>query len=147
MHEKDLDLCSLCSWLRRELGKHLALFYIEHCQPHTLEIVWQGDPMDIVVGGTGSFTVVARNAEGIIVPDSNITVSSDNTSVVTATVNMDGSNGVATGVADGSANLVATDGTITSPPLPVNVTADLVVATLEIVPGTTTFKKTAAKKK
>jgi hypothetical protein len=130
-----MDLCSICSWLRRELGKYLARFYIEHCQPYTLEIVWKGSNVDIIVGATGAFTVVARNKAGDIVPDTNITVTSDNTAVVTATVNTDGSNGVATGVAVGAGNLTATDGTITSPALVVNVNPDLTVASLTIVPS------------
>ena len=96
--------------------------------------------MDIVVGGTGAFTVVAKNKEGMVVPDTNIVVSSSDTTIVTATVNTDGSNGVATGVGVGSANLTATDGTITSAPLAVNVTQDLVVATLDIVPSATAKK-------
>ena len=52
----------------------------------------------------------------------------DNPAVGTVTVNPDGTAGVFTAVAAGAANLVATDGKITSAPFPVNVVADFTPA-------------------
>ena len=91
--------------------------------------------MDVVQGATANFTVVATNKEGQVVPDANISVSTDDAAIATATVNADGSNGVLTGVAPGTTNLNATDGTITAAPVQVVVSQDLTVATLTITPA------------
>lgn len=88
----------------------------------------------INIGETAAFTVVPTNKEGTVVPDTNITVTSDNPAVATATVNTDGSGGVVTGVGVGSYNLTATDGTIVSAPVDGTV-ADNTVATLTITPA------------
>jgi uncharacterized protein YjdB len=130
-----IKFCHVCSWLRNELAFPLIHFFIKHCQPHKLTITAEGMTMDVVVGKTGAFTVVATNSGGQTVPDTNITVTSDNPAVATATVNTDGSGGVVTGVSAGTANLTATDGTITSAPFPINVTQDLTVTTLTITPA------------
>ena len=113
----------------------LLKLYLQHCQPHTLTIVFKGTVMDVVQGATALFTVVATNKEGQVVPDTTITVSTDDATIATATVNPDGSNGVLTGVGVGTTNLNSTDGTITATPVAVNVTQDLVVTTLTITPA------------
>lgn len=129
-----MTLCKVCKWLRVAIAKELIEFYIRNCQPHTLTIM-PGGTMDVVQGSTANFTVVATNKEGQVVPDTNISVSTDDATIATATVNPDGSNGVVTGVAPGSTNLNATDGTIKATPVVVNVSQDLVVSTLTITPA------------
>ena len=130
-----MDLCSLCNWLRNLLKDELLKLFFQHCQPHTLTIVFKGITMDVVQGATALFTVVATNKEGQVVPDTTITVSTADPTIATATVNSDGTNGVLTGVAVGSTTLNSTDGTITATPVAVNVTQDLVVTTLTITPA------------
>ncbi len=89
----------------------------------------------IAVGGTTTFTVVPMNAEGVVVPDTGITVTSDTPAVATATCNPDGSNGIVTGVSLGSYNITATDTSgITSAPVN-GVVADTKVATLTVTPS------------
>ena len=88
---------------------------------------------NVVEGGVLNFTVVAKNAAGRVVPDSGISASVD-TPVGTVTVNADGSGGVFTaGSTDGSGNIFATDGKLTSAPFPVTVAADNTPASLEVV--------------
>jgi hypothetical protein len=113
----------------------LVEFYIKLCRPARLTIHPQGGNMDVVQGKTANFTVVPTNAQGQVVPDTNITVSTDDAAIATASVNTDGSSGVVTGVAPGTTNLNATDGTITATPVAVNVTQDLTVTTLTITPA------------
>ncbi len=85
----------------------------------------------VVEGGTVHFTVVAKNVAGRIVPDKGITASATGGLV---TVADDGSAGVFTaGAVDGTFDIVATDGKLTSAALPVVVTADNTPASLEIV--------------
>lgn len=129
-----MTLCRLCRWLRVILAKELVEFYLHNCQPATLTIS-PGGIMDVVQGSTANFTVVATNKEGQVVPDTNISVSTDDASIATATVNPDGSAGVLTGVKAGTTNLNATDGTIKATPVVVNVSQDLVVSTLTITPA------------
>ena len=86
------------------------------------------------VGETAAFTVVPTNKEGVVVPDTNITVKVDNDGIATATVNTDGSGGVVTAVAVGTYNVTATDGKITSAAVDGTV-VDNVVATLTVTPA------------
>ena len=109
----------------RELKRIRHLFD----RPFILDI--EGTFMDVIVGQTANFTVVAKNAAGTVVPDTNISVTVDANG--TATVNADGTGGVFTATSVGSANIVATDGTLTSPPVSINCVADTKPATLEIV--------------
>ena len=128
-----MKLCKVCRFLRAALAKELVDFYLRKCVPTKLTIV--GGIMDVVQGKTANFTVVATNAEGEVVPDTNISVSTDDATIATATVNPDGSGGVLTGVKAGTTNLNATDGTIKATPVVVNVTQDLTVTTLTITPA------------
>ena len=115
---------SLFSWAQR------------HFDPKAVRLEIRSKTMaDLNVGAVFNFTVVAANKAGTTVPDTGITVSVDNPAVGTVTVNPDGTAGVFTAVAAGAANLVATDGKITSAPFPVNVVADVTPASLTIVPA------------
>jgi hypothetical protein len=83
------------------------------------------------VGVAFLFTVIAKNAAGRIVPDKGVTVATDNPAFVTSVAD-DGSAGSVTSAVEGSGNLTATDGTLTSATFPVTF-ADNKPATLEIV--------------
>lgn len=89
--------------------------------------------MDLVVGQTKGFTVQATNSQGQPVPDNNISATPADATLISVTVNPDGSNGQVTALAVGSTTFSATDGTIVSDPDSVNVTQNLVVAKLAIV--------------
>jgi len=108
----------------------VAEFVWWHFRPKgTLTIIGATNMAD--VGKPFAFTVVAKNAAGAVVPDNTITVSTDNGTV---TVASDGSGGVLTPGSAGTANLTATDGTLTTS-LAVAVADDLTPASLTIVPG------------
>ena len=94
---------------------------------------------DVVEGQVFNFKVVGRNSALREVALSDAAVSLDNAALGSVTVNPDGTGGVFTaGSVDGSGNLVATAAGVTSAPFPVNVTADNVVATVEIQPDPVT---------
>ena len=90
---------------------------------------------DVVEGSKFAFTVVATNKAGRVVADKGITVSVDNAAIGSASVGDDGSGGVFVAAAPGTGNLSATDGTLTSAPFALNVTADTTPATLTITPA------------
>lgn len=98
-------------------------------KPHYLFITGV-DMADATVGKSLNFTVVGKNAAGTVVPVTGITVTVDANG--TATVNDDGTGGVFTGTAVGTATLMVTNGTLTATAT-VNVTEDVVLASLEIV--------------
>lgn len=81
----------------------------------------------VVEGQVFAFTVVAKNAAGVVVPDSGIHVTSGN-----ATVGPDGSAGAFSSTSVGANTLTVSDGRLTAT-LAVTVTPDLTPATLEIV--------------
>ena len=86
------------------------------------------------VGQTAAFTVVPKNSDGVQVPDTGITATTDNTAVATATCNPDGTGGVVTAVSVGSYNVTSTDGTIVAAPVDGTV-VNLTVASLTITPA------------
>lgn len=107
-----------------------ALVYY-FCKPEpkpTLTILGETNMADI--GTPFLFTVVAKNAAGVVVPDTTIVVTTDNGTV---TCNPDGSGGVLNAATAGTANLSATDGKLTTT-LAVPV-VDNVPASLTIVPS------------
>jgi hypothetical protein len=132
-----MKLCHVCNWLRGELALPLLEFFLKFCQPKNLTITPEGNTMSFAplkVGATAAFTVVATNAEGSVVPDTNITATTDNLAVATATCNPDGSGGVVTAIALGSYNVTSTDGTIIAAPVDGTV-SDSVATTLTITPA------------
>jgi hypothetical protein len=85
-------------------------------------------------GATLNFKVVAKNALGREVPDAGVSVTSDNPALGTLTYDAASQTGsFVAGTTDGTANLTATDGKITSAAFPVTISADNTPATLEIV--------------
>jgi hypothetical protein len=115
----------------------LSLFSwaLRHFDPKAVRLEIRSRKMaDVVEGGTFAFTVVATNKAGRVVADTNVSVAVDANG--SATVNPDGSGGVFTaGATDGPANLTATDGTLTSAPFALNVTADNTPAVLTVTPA------------
>lgn len=92
----------------------------------------------VVEGKQFLFTVVAKNSAGRVVPSTDASVTLD-APVGTATVDVDGNNGVFTaGSVDGTANLVAMVAGVSSAPFPLEVVADTAVASVEVVPMDTT---------
>src|SRR5271170_398065 len=104
--------CSFCQWFEHTIVDALVQLYLRLCRLKSLRIIPFGGTMafqTISVGGTTTFTVVPLNAEGVVVPDTGITATSDTPAVATVTVNPDGSGGIVTGVSLGSYNISATD--------------------------------------
>lgn len=87
-------------------------------------------------GTTEGFTVVGFNKAGRQVPlTAPAVVSTDDPAIATASVNGDGSGGVITAVAAGTTVLHAISGSVVADPAAVPVAADMVVASIAIVPA------------
>jgi len=113
-----------------ELAIEMYTAVCEFTAPVTLHI--KGIHM-AKIGVAQAFTVVAKSAADAIVPDSPITVISDNGS---ATCDPDGKNGVLIAATAGVANLTATDGKLTAAlAVTVDAAVDNTPVRLEIVLG------------
>jgi len=88
-------------------------------------------------GASGKFEVVVKNKFGREVSDPRpIAVTVDTPALLTAFAYDVAGNVIdlTAGVVDGTVNIIATDGTLTSAPYPVTITADNTPASLEVRP-------------
>jgi hypothetical protein len=92
--------------------------------------------MNVVEGGSFTFTVVAKNKFGTVLPVTDAAVSVDNPDLGAVTVNADGTGGVFTAAVgkDGDLNLVPSAGGVQGTPFQLTVSGDTTVASVEIVP-------------
>jgi hypothetical protein len=98
-----------------------------------------GPTIPVTEGATAPFIVVGFNKAGRQVPLTDpAAVTTGDPTIATATVNPDGTNGVATGVGPGSTPLNATSGTLTADPATLVVSQDLAVASIAIQVPTVT---------
>jgi hypothetical protein len=100
--------------------------------PRNRQFFWSSImTQDVKQGATFAFDVVCKNAQGVVVaPQSAVSVAVDPTSLGTATP----TSFVAAADQTGSGTLVATADGVASPAFSINVVADSVVASVEIVP-------------
>lgn len=87
-------------------------------------------------GSFWEFTVVAKNSRGTVVPISDASVELDSAELGTVSVNPDGSGGVFQSTdGPGTVNLTPKAGGVVGVPYPLEITADMGIATVEIVPA------------
>ena len=122
--------------LLKELKELLEFLHGHHHKVVRLVIVSKESNMaDVVQGGTLAFEVQGFNKFSVQVPLTDATVGVDNPDIGTDTVSAAGTGGVFTaGTVIASGNITAAAAGLTATPLPVNVVADTVVASVTIVP-------------
>ena len=90
----------------------------------------------VTEGGTFAFTVVAKSKSGRVVPVTDAAVALGDPALGTVSVNGDGSNGAfVAGSNDGTEAMVPSAGGVTGTLFSIDITPDLAVATVEIVPA------------
>ena len=119
--------------LRREDEKVVRIAIVQG------DCTMSGPTIPVTEGATAPFVVVGFNKAGRQVPLTDpAAVTTGDPTIATATVNPDGTNGVATGVGPGTTPLSATSGTLTADPASLVVSQDLAVASIAIQVPTVT---------
>jgi len=84
--------------------------------PVLLSVVVTAPTQTIAVGETLQLTTIARDVNGVTIPDAKFTYTASPTSVLSVNAS-----GLVTGIAPGTGSITATSGTVTSQPLSVSV--------------------------